>query len=151
MQKRLRGYQTTLRTKSSKITHTHKCWKENLEPSNKRTAERTCRHPYNWSTPLWKLNPNSWPPEIPRAEIRTTSLASHRRKTRVKQFWGLWFWKRLTNTTQWRPGHTSTPMVQLKTPHEMEDAVPTSSVQEILHSPCQHLVRCCAQTTELKS
>ena len=41
-------------------------------------------------------------------------LASLQRKTTVKQFWGLWLWKRLTGTIQQYPGHTSTPMVQLK-------------------------------------
>ena len=45
------------------------------------------------------------------------SLASPQRKTKMK-FWGLWLWKRLTSTIQQHPGHTSTPMAQLKMPQE---------------------------------
>ena len=67
---------TILCTNSSKIpqktpkqTQTEK---EKLKPPNKRTAERTWRHPYNWCTPLWQIkpkqlatrNPTSWDQDI---------------------------------------------------------------------------------------
>ena len=32
-------------------------WKEKSEPPSKRTAERTCRHPHNWCTLVWKTEP----------------------------------------------------------------------------------------------
>ena len=79
------------------------------------------------------------------------SLASLRRNTKVKQFWGLWLRKRLTGTIQQHPWHACTPNAQLKTPQETEDVVLTSRVQANLHSLRQHPVGYCAQTTELKS
>ena len=65
-----------------------------------------------------KLNPNSWPLEILQAEIRTTIPSITSRKTSVKQFWGLWVWKRLTSTTQQHPEYTSTLIVRRKKSHK---------------------------------
>ena len=67
-------------------------------------------------------------------------LASLQRKTKVKQFRGLWLWKRLTSTIQQHPGHASTPMVQLKTPQGLE----TEDV--VLHQAPRQTSIICAST-----
>ena len=141
MQKRWRGCQTTPCTKSSKTLQKKKkqIEKEKSEPPSKRTAERTCRHPYNWCTPVWKTEPKQLATRNPTCWDQNNPSWHH--------FKG----KPKSSTIQQHPGHTSTLMAQLKTPQETEDVVLTSSAQAHLHYLYQHLVEYCAQTTELKS
>ena len=56
MQKKWRGCQIIPCTTSSK-TPQKQIEKEKFEPPDKRTAERTWRNPYNWCTPVWKIEP----------------------------------------------------------------------------------------------
>ena len=113
-------------------------------------SKRTCRHPHNWCTPVWKTTQTAGHQKPYMLRSGQPFLASLQMKTRVKQFWGLWLWTRLTSTIQQHPGHTSMQMAQLKTSQETEDMVLTSSAQAN-HYLCQHLVGFCPQTTELKS
>ena len=133
MQKRWRGCQTTLCTKSSKIPQkqierrsmNHLTREQQKEHADIHTSDAHVHLLTNKPKQLAIKNPKSWDQD---------NHPCHHMEGKPER--RLWLWKKLTSAIQRHPGHTSTPMVQLKTPQETEVAVPTSGVQANLHSLC---------------
>ena len=114
--------------------HKKQLEKEKSEPPSKRTAERTCRHPYNWCTPVWKTEPKQLATRNPTCWDQNNH-SWHHFKGKLK--WSSFEssgsgrdWQALSSSIL----NTHTPMAQLKTPQETEDAVLTSSSQANLLS-----------------
>ena len=138
-------------TTTTTTTTTKQTEKEKLEPSNKRTAERKCRHPYNWCTPLWKFKPKQLTTRNPTSWDQDNHPWHHiEGKPEWSSFKGTGSgrdWQALSNGIL----DTHLPWWLSWRRHKKEDVMPTSSVQVSLQSPCQHPVGYCAQTIELKS